>query len=286
MSGAVQSRRLIRGKHRIAFLLPCARIQKIRFRVRAQKSHAIAGSRRVGGKGHKHLSFRFHERRPFIDPEVSPFPVIIRRCQKHLLGLHNRRALQLGNIEVGNLLPLVDLLRPDGIHPAPVFKNCHVQRKIIEGKIVCPPEHSHFNPGILHGIVPCALEHIGTDRPDIVLVSGSIIQVPGSGEIVQLRRPDMDAHDALFMLPPHRHLRCLGKPLQRIAVAQDDPVILRHRGCEIKCAIRRVQDKGIRPVLNKWLIIFCFDIVIRVHFPFLSSCGRSSLRAQEDFISS
>ena len=55
----------------------------------------------------------------------------------------------------------------------------------------------------MYRVISLAFQHIRADRPDVVLIAAGIVEIPFSKEIMQFRRPDMDALRSALVLVPH-----------------------------------------------------------------------------------
>ena len=270
VAGSVDSKGRVAFQHGITLLFPGGRIQQIRILIRRQHAHAVAGSCSAGGIGEENSAVPFDDGRAFGHPEIHPFPVIVRRGQKHL----NRGKLTGGlhpcDIQVGNHLANAHFFRPDIIMLPVIFKNRCIQRKGTEGKFVLirAAHLSLFRPGSRHRVLIRAFQHIRPDGPFVLRVSRRKVNVPFSLQKMELRRPDMIAHMTGFMLFPDRHLFCIRKPHKGPGPAQDDPVIGGHRRCKVIGSVRMPVHIRICPLKDPGLVSgsLCFSDAVHRAF--------------------
>ena len=83
--------------------------------------------------------------------------------------------------------------------------------------------------------------------------------------VVEFRRPYMDAHNTAFMLFPYGNLICRRKAVKSSAFPQYDPIIFRHRSGKPISTILMPVHIWICPLNNKWFIIICFSVSFLIH---------------------
>ena len=191
--------------------------------------------------------------RAFIDPEVHPFPIVVRAGKQHLGSCQLPGRFQPGDIQIGNFLALIDLFCPNYIFFSPVAKHRGVQREIPEREfvIVLWLKHTELFPWVRKRIVSCTPKHIRPQLPPVFHLAGREIDVPRAVHPVKLRGPYMLAHGTGFVFSPNCDLLRPAQTVYGGCPPEDNSVILRDGRRKVIHSIRSAADKRVCPFVNK-----------------------------------